>query len=97
MPAIISKKRNTIDIDFKLVKNIPDMLEDNIIYISDEYQLAIHLCMCGCKNQVVTSLGSNHWSYNIKDNKVSLYPSIGNWNFNCRSHYWISNNKILWR
>jgi hypothetical protein len=27
---------------------------------------------------------------------VSLIPSIGNWSFACKSHYWISNNKVLW-
>ena len=25
---------------------------------------------------------------------VSLYPSIGNCGFKCKSHYWITNNKI---
>jgi hypothetical protein len=27
---------------------------------------------------------------------VSLDPSIGNWSFPCRSHYWIRNNKVRW-
>ena len=27
---------------------------------------------------------------------VSLHPSIGNWGFPCRSHYWIRNNKVQW-
>lgn len=28
--------------------------------------------------------------------KVSLAPSIGNWTFPCRSHYWIRRNQIVW-
>jgi hypothetical protein len=27
---------------------------------------------------------------------VSLAPSIGNWEFPCRSHYWIRDNTIRW-
>lgn len=29
------------------------------------------------------------------DTSVSLDPSIGNWNFKCKSHYWIINNEII--
>jgi hypothetical protein len=25
---------------------------------------------------------------------ISLYPSIGNWNFPCRSHYWIDCSRV---
>ncbi|WP_245801874.1 DUF6527 family protein [Chitinophaga sancti] len=25
---------------------------------------------------------------------VSLHPSIGNWQFNCKSHYWINKDVI---
>jgi len=28
--------------------------------------------------------------------KISLHPSIGNWSFECRSHYWIRNNQVVW-
>jgi len=24
-----------------------------------------------------------------------LSPSIGNWNFDCKSHYWIKHNEII--
>jgi len=27
---------------------------------------------------------------------VSLYPSIGNWSLDCKSHYWIKQNQALW-
>ena len=27
---------------------------------------------------------------------VSLHPSIGNWSFACRSHYWVRNNRVQW-
>lgn len=28
--------------------------------------------------------------------RTTLSPSIGNWNFRCRSHYWIRQNRVEW-
>ena len=27
---------------------------------------------------------------------ISLKPSVGNWSFDCKSHYWIINNDVEW-
>jgi hypothetical protein len=27
---------------------------------------------------------------------ISLDPSIGNWSFPCRSHYWVKRNNVHW-
>jgi uncharacterized protein DUF6527 len=27
---------------------------------------------------------------------ISLFPSIGNWSFPCRSHYWIDGGRVIW-
>ena len=27
---------------------------------------------------------------------ISLNPSIGNWSYPCRSHYWIKGNRVVW-
>ena len=27
---------------------------------------------------------------------ISLKPSVGNWSFDCKSHYWITNNEVEW-
>lgn len=97
MHKIVKIKRNTSSIAFKKVDYIPDILENNVLYISDKFNVAVHKCICGCNNEVVTALDENYWSYTINDSGVSMYPSIGNWGFNCRSHYWINNGKILWR
>lgn len=80
----------------KFVKNIPENLEDGIMYISIEYATAIHKCCCGCGNQVVTPLSPTDWKLTFDGATISLYPSIGNWNFECQSHYWITNDKAEW-
>jgi hypothetical protein len=27
---------------------------------------------------------------------ISLHPSIGNWGFDCQSHYWIERSQVVW-
>lgn len=83
-------------IQLKHVKYIPAELEENILYVSDEFEVATHLCPCGCKNKIVTPLGINEWEFTELNQKPSLYPSIGNWQLPCRSHYWITEGQISW-
>jgi hypothetical protein len=78
----------------KFVEFIPDVLEEGILYISIEYSTAIHKCVCGCGNEVVTPLSPTDWKIIFDGKTVSLDPSIGNWNFKCKSHYWIIKNKV---
>jgi len=78
----------------KFVEFIPDIIEKGFLYISIEYCTAIHKCVCGCGNEVVTPLSPEGWKLIFNGKTVSLYPSIGNWNFICQSHYWIKNNNI---
>lgn len=78
----------------KFVEFIPEKVEEGILYISIEYCTAIHKCICGCGNEVVTPLSPTDWKLTFNGKAVTLHPSIGNWNFECQSHYWVRNNKI---
>lgn len=84
----------------EFVVTMPDKkdMKDGILYISDEYELAIHRCFCGCGGQSVTPTGDNRklheWSIKNVDGKVSLNPSILN-RF-CGSHYYIRGNRVEW-
>lgn len=80
----------------KFVESIPDRLENDTIYISINYCTAVHKCCCGCGKEVVTPLSPTDWKLTFDGESVSLFPSIGNWSFECKSHYWIKNNKIEW-
>lgn len=75
---------------------IPDDLANDTIYISIEHRTIIHLCACGCEMEVVTPLSPTDWRMTYDGESISLYPSIGNWSFPCRSHYWIKNSQIVW-
>ena len=78
------------------VDNIPDNLEEGIVYISIKYATAVHKCCCGCGQEAVTPLSPIDWQLIFDGRTVSLTPSIGNWNFPCRSHYWITKNRVKW-
>lgn len=75
---------------------LPKELEEGILYVSEEYGIAGHLCPCGCKNKIMTPIDPSEWSFKEINNEPTLYPSIGNWQLPCRSHYWITNGKIEW-
>lgn len=78
------------------VDTIPDELEEGLIYVSIRSRVIIHSCCCGCKGKVVTPLSPARWKMTFDGKTITLYPSIGNWNFDCKSHYWIKNNEIKW-
>lgn len=80
---------------FKFVEFIPSLLEEGILYITVEYKTAAHLCACGCGNKVFTPITPNRWKMTYNGETISLSPSIGNWSFECRSHYWICKNEII--
>lgn len=81
---------------YEFVEYIPEVLKDGVIYISVDYATASHKCCCGCGGLVVTPISPNDWKLIYDGRSISLYPSIGNWGFDCRSHYWIKNNSIEW-
>ena len=78
----------------KFVEFIPEVLEQGTLYITMEYRTAVHLCACGCGNKVVTPFSPKDWRLTFDGKTVSLYPSIGNWSFDCESHYFIVNSQI---
>lgn len=83
-----------IDISHEFVEFIPSELKEGTLYISIPYTTAVHLCACGCGITVVTPIAPPEWQLLWDGDTVSLHPSIGNWQFPCRSHYWIRRNRI---
>jgi hypothetical protein len=81
----------------KYVESFPEPLEDGYLYISRRFRSAAHNCCCGCGREVVTALKPASWTLTEEDDgTVSLWPSIGNWSYPCRSHYVIRQNKVCW-
>lgn len=83
-------------IQVRYTKHIPEELENGIIYISKHFNVAVHLCACGCRGEAVTPL--NRWDLTENEGKVTLSPSIGNWKGerSYHAHYHIINSEIKW-
>jgi Family of unknown function (DUF6527) len=80
----------------EFVEFIPEELEQGTIYVSIRFATVSHLCCCGCGSKVVTPLRPTDWKLIFDGKTISLDPSIGNWSFACKSHYWIKRNKVVW-
>lgn len=83
-------------IELKRVHYMPKTLEPGILYASEEFSTAAHLCACGCGAKIRTPLRSTEWSLEETESGPSLWPSIGNWQQKCQSHYWIDQGEIKW-
>ncbi len=88
--------RQKIVLTHEFVEFIPDDLKERTIYVSIRFATATHKCFCGCGKEVVTPLSPTDWKLIFDGKTISLDPSIGNWNFACRSHYWIRRNTVEW-
>jgi len=75
---------------------VPDRLDEATVYISIPHATVVHLCCCGCGREVVTPLSRTDWRLTFDGETISLDPSIGNWSFPCRSHYWIELSRVRW-
>ena len=80
----------------KFVDSIPEVLEEGTLYVSIRFGTVVHKCACGCGEEVVTPLGPAEWKLTYDGRTISLAPSIGNWSFPCRSHYWIDGGNVRW-
>jgi Family of unknown function (DUF6527) len=82
-------------LEHQFIEQLPERLEAGVLYISMEYATAAHCCCCGCGEEVVTPFTPTDWSMTFDGETISLSPSIGNWNFACRSHYFIRRGRIV--
>jgi hypothetical protein len=86
----------TTRFEHRFVEFIPEALDEGVLYVSITYTTVLHRCACGCGREVVTPLSPTFWRMTFDGETISLYPSIGNWNFPCRSHYWIDRGRARW-
>lgn len=75
---------------------MPKDLKPGVLYVSEEFGAAAHLCPCGCGTKIRTPLGPTEWSLEETTKGPSLHPSVGNWQQACQSHYLIYKGKIIW-
>lgn len=89
-------KQKVINIRLEPVKYMPKELEPGVLYVSEEFGTAAHLCPCGCGSKIRTPLGPTEWYFENSAKGPNLFPSVGNWQIPCKSHYWIKDGKVIW-
>ncbi len=80
----------------QFVVRIPEHIADRTLYICLECNITIHKCACGCGEEIALPLDPKQWKLIYDGQTVSLTPSIGNWSYKCKSHYFITNNNVEW-
>lgn len=84
------------EFELQVVHRVPEDLCPGILYVCFDCNVIAHLCACGCKEKVILPIDPDFWSVRYDGETVSLAPSIGNFQFPCKSHYWIKENKVIW-
>ena len=67
-----------------------ELMKKNTLYVSRVYKTTIHKCLCGCGEKVVLPLTPQFWKLTDNEGKISITPSVGNFNLPCKSHYIIT-------
>ena len=83
-------------IELQRVHYTPKELSPGILYFSEKFGAATHLCACGCGSKIRTPLGPTEWSVEETDEGPTLWPSVGNWQKSCQSHYLITRGEVIW-
>ena len=83
-------------IELQRVHYMPKELRPGVLYVSEEFGAAAHLCACGCGSKIRTPLGPTEWAFEETKSGPTLRPSVGNWQHACQSHYWIYRGEIVW-
>jgi hypothetical protein len=80
----------------EFVEFIPKERAEGVLYISIPFATAVHNCFCGCGLKVVTPISPVFWKLMFDGETVTLSPSVGSWDFPCRSHYFIHHDTVVW-
>ena len=83
------------EIKKEFVRRVPAELEEGVLYVCLDCDVVVHKCACGCGEKVVLPLSPEHWRLTY-DGEVTLSPSIGNYQYECKSHYFIRNGNVVW-
>lgn len=88
--------RRVVRLETVFTDEIPETLEDGFLYVSQECRVALHNCACGCGEEVSTPLVPTEYDLTVHEEGASIWPSIGNHDFVCTSHYIIDRGEIVW-
>jgi hypothetical protein len=80
----------------EFVEFVPRGPEEGVLYVSIPYSTSVHKCACGCGSKITLPINPAKWRFLWDGERISLWPSVGNWSYPCQSHYWIEQNQVEW-
>lgn len=78
------------------VEQMPTEFEPGVLYVSLPFRTSVHLCACGCGNETWVPIRPDRHHLTFDGDTITLWPSVGNWRFQCRSHYVVRQGRIEW-
>jgi hypothetical protein len=88
--------KRVVNIKHEFVELVPKKRQEGVLYVSIPYATVVHNCFCGCGLKVVTPISPVGWQLTFDGETVTLFPSVGSWNFPCRSHYFVRRDTVVW-
>lgn len=80
---------------YEPVDRIPKQLQPEVVYHTEEYELAGLLCACGCGHRITLLVPDSHEVFD-EDGYATIRPSIGVFDAPCKSHYILSAGNVQW-
>jgi len=84
-----------VSFTYQTVERIPKQLSANVVYHSEEFEVAALLCACGCGHRVMLLVPDSH-QVTSKGGMATVRPSIAVCDAPCKSHYVITTGRVEW-
>jgi hypothetical protein len=80
---------------YQLVDRIPNQMREDIVYHTQEFELAGLLCACGCGHRITLLVPDSHQVLD-EGGYATIRPSVGVMDAPCKSHYFITAGDVRW-
>jgi len=87
---------------YEFTDDVPNVVEPGIIYLIQNQGYcwqSVMSCPCGCKSDLFMNHVEDfkpNWTHQISEkNLITLYPSVDR-TVGCKSHFWVTDGKIIW-
>jgi Family of unknown function (DUF6527) len=80
---------------YQAVEHIPKQLNNDVVYHSEEFEVAALLCACGCGHRVMLLVPDSH-QVSSERGLATVRPSIAVCDAPCKSHYLITAGQVEW-